>query len=162
MDVERTFFVTGLPRSRTAWFSEWLPNCLHEGMEGCYTRTEYINKLKGGDSSSALMFFPLKDYFPDSPVVIVERDMNEVVSSLSKIGLFNDDIYKMLQESRRRLDKMDGLRVDYHNLNYEDIWIHLIGHGFDKHRTEIMKDMNIQKVNYKPNVEALISLVGES
>ena len=161
MDAGRTFFVTGLPRSRTAWFSEWL-ECLHEGMEGCYTRTEYINKVKRGDSSSALMFFPIKDFFPDSPVLIVERDMNEIISSLSKIGLFNDDVYKMLQESRRRLDKMDGLRVDFHKLDFEEIWNHLIGSGFDKHRTEIMNDMNIQKVNYKPNVEALQSLIGEA
>ena len=131
-------------------------------MEGCYTRTEYINKVTRGDSSSVLMFFPVKDYFPGSPVVIVERDMNEVVSSLSKIGLFNDDVYKMLQESRRRLDKMEGLRVDFHQLDFEEIWTHLIGHGYNRKRTEIMNEINIQHVNYQPNVPALKSLLGES
>ena len=166
MDVEKissrplNFFVTGLPRSRTAWFSEYLPNCLHEGMEGCYTHADYIEKLgDSGDSSSMLMYFPIAAYYPKSPVVIVDRDIDDVAFSLEKIGLFNDEVMAMLKDAKKRMNKMKGLRVDFNNLPIKVIWEYLIGTQFDELRAKKMNEQNIQKVNYTPDMQAMISLL---
>ena len=157
-----SYFVTGLPRSRTAWFSEWLPDCLHEGFEGCYTHKEYIKKLgKKGDSNSALMFFPIERYFPKAPVVIVERNFDEVIFSLEKIGLFNNDVYKAMEASCNRLKRMKGMRVDFHSLPLREIWEYLIGTEFNKKEAETLDKMNIQHVNYNPDVQAFNSFIGE-
>jgi len=156
-----SFFLTGLPRSRTAWFSEFLPNCLHEGINGCRTRHEYVQKVgEGGDSSCALMFFNLADYFPKAPVVIVERDLDDVVDSLNSIGLFNDQVYFMLIQSLKRLNKMDGLRVEYEHIDLEAVWDRLIGTRMDYERTLDMDAINIQKVNYRPDIAAFNEFTG--
>jgi hypothetical protein len=158
---QHNFFVTGLPRTRTAWFSEWLPNCLHEGMEGCYTNYEYIRKLgDSGDSSCMLMFFNIEFNFPESPVVIVERDIDDVAQSLENIGLLHDTALYQLRYAKKYLDKMKGLRVDYENLDMKEIWNYLIGTPFDSERAMELEMKNIQKVNRNPDVQAMVSLIG--
>ena len=156
------YFLTGLPRSRTAWFSEFLPDCLHEGMNGCYTKQEYIYKLGvGGDSSSGLMYFPIHEFYPGARVVIVQRDIDEVIESLATTRFFDKDSnYSFLFDMSDRLDKMDGLRVDFHNLDLEEIWDYLIGGDFNKDRADKLNNMNIQKLDGQPNVEAMISFLG--
>ena len=157
------YFVTGLPRSRTAWFSEWLPDCLHEGVEGCYTHREYIKKLGSkGDSNSSLMFFPIERYFPDAPVLIVERDFDEVMASLEKLGLFNDNVYEFMKESQKRLNSMKGMRVPFFDLPLQDIWEYLIGTEYDKQEAVRMDGIMIQRVNYNPDFQAFKSFIGEA
>jgi hypothetical protein len=155
------FFVTGLPRSRTAWFSEYLPNCLHEGMVGCYTHEDYLGKLVNGDSSSLLVFFPLRRYFPDSPLVIVERDVDDIIESLKNIKIFNNASIPILKTMQKRLAGMDGLRVAFNNLDFEEIWDYLIGEGFDENRAKEFNMKNIQKVNRNPDRQALKHFLGE-
>jgi len=151
---QRNFFLTGLPRTRTAWFSEYL-DCFHEGIEGCSTYSEYVNKLgDSGDSSSLLMYFPLREYFPDSPLVIVERDIDDVCDSLENIGLFDDRVYWVLKQAQGLLNKMDGVRVDYNSLDIKGIWEYLTGMEFDKKRADEYEMRNIQKVNRHPDRKA--------
>ena len=157
------YFVTGLPRSRTAWFAKWLPNCLHEGIEGCSTHKEFIDKLGDkGDSDSGLMFFPVDRYFPKSPVVIVERDFDEVINSLSNIGLMNNDAYIFMKVAKNMLDKMDGMRVPFDDLPLQDIWEYLIGTEFNKREAYDMGKINIQNVNYSPDWVAFRNFIGEA
>jgi len=160
MDVEKTFFVTGLPRTRTAWFSEYLPNCLHEGMEGCYTKAEYVKKLIRGDSSSGLMFTAFQEWFPNAPTVIVERDIDEVFESMKSVGF--SETYPVLKEAKKRLNKVKGLRVDYYDLDFEQIWEYLIGDGFNREYTQMLDKVNIQKVNRNPDMNAIRSFFGET
>ncbi len=156
-----SYFLTGLPRSRTAWFAEFLPDCLHEGMEGCRSRHEYVQKLGlQGDSSCALMYFPIADYFPEAPVVIVERDLDAVIDSLDSVGLFNNRVYVMLIDSLKRLNAMPGTRVDFEHLDLEEIWHILIGTELDYEHMARMDSINIQRVNYRPNVDAFNQLIG--
>jgi hypothetical protein len=159
---QHNFFVTGLPRTRTAWFSEWLPNCLHEGIEGCSTHKEFVDKVGNkGDSDSGLMFFPIESYFPHSPVVIVERDFDDVINSLSDIYLMNNDIYEYMRKSQKKLDKMKGMRVPFDDLPLNDIWDYLIGTEFDKREANKMNDTNIQHINYTPDFRAFMNFIGE-
>ena len=108
------------------------------------------------------MFFPIERYFPDAPVLIVERDFDEVVNSLQKVDLFNDDAYVVLKEAQRRLDKVIGMRVPFHALPLKDIWDHLIGTEFESQETSEMDNMNIQHINYTPDIQAYTSFIGES
>ena len=159
IDVSMNYFVTGLPRSRTAWFSEFLPDCLHEGMTGCYTYKEYMDKLSSGDSSSGLMYFPLRKFFPNAPLVIVERDLDDVANSLQSINLLTDSVYQGLKITQRLLNKMDGYRVDFYNLDVRGIWEYLIGTEFDRKRAEDFEMRNIQKIT-PPDINAMKSFLG--
>ncbi len=164
------YFIAALPRSRTAWLAEFMTHgesyCFHEAMANCSTHAEVMNKLSGykhvGNSDSGLMFFPIKKYYPDSPVLIVERDLDEICDSLEKIGLFNDNAYRFLVECKRLLDKMDGRRVDFHAMNYKEIWEYLVGDGYDSERADRLDKINVQHINYNADIRSMNSLIGET
>jgi hypothetical protein len=134
-------------------------------MEGCYSIDEYLKKLGPcGDSSSLLAFFPIDAYFPDAPIVIVERDIDDVISSLESINLMHDGAVSLLRQAKTHLDKMKGMRIDFEDLSsltvIEFIWNHLIGTEFDEKRAIEFQMKNIQKVNRKPNVDAMVTFIG--
>jgi len=59
--MNNKFFITGLPRSRTAWFSAFMTAsgypCLHEGLNGCKSIAEYKQKIKHkSDSNTGFIF----------------------------------------------------------------------------------------------------------
>lgn len=92
----KTFFIVGLPRSRTAW----LANLLTYG--DCFCFHEAINRVSGtqqlpalfeqagrtivGDSDSGvpLMFPEIDLLFPDANYLFVHRDFNEALASTQK------------------------------------------------------------------------------
>lgn len=88
------YFITGLPRSRTAWLANFFTQgesfCAHDAILGCDSLDAFERKLDAlpgvfrGDSDSALLFFApeLLRRFPDARWVVVCRDPEEVVRSL--------------------------------------------------------------------------------
>ena len=88
------FFITGLPRSRTAWLANFLTTgasyCAHDALLGVSSFVELDAKLRAlpgelrGDSdSAALLFAPrLFAMYPEARWVVVLRDPEEVVWSL--------------------------------------------------------------------------------
>ena len=148
------FFVIGLPRSRTAWLSNFLTYddnfCYHEGIDGCSTTEEYKDKLgeNKGDSSTGLMLFDMNKEFPDSPKVIIEGSVDKAIEFTKEVY----DVYEpeYFYELKDKLDSIKGLRIKFEDINnsLEQIWEHLIGTPYDKDRGSLLKDMNIQTNNY--------------
>lgn len=77
------FFILGLPRSRTLWFSEFFCTgeieCVHEHFSS-HEKAELIPGVWGYSDTNPLT---TPDY-GDSPVLIIERDVEEVISSCLK------------------------------------------------------------------------------
>lgn len=78
----KSFFITGLPRSRTKWFADYFTQggtpCLHEAF-GCSSSQTFNDLLESGIgiSDSGLWCYPfLFSDNPDIPVVYIQRDMN--------------------------------------------------------------------------------------
>ncbi len=148
------FFVIGLPRSRTAWLSNFLTYddnfCYHEGIDGCSTIEEYKDKLgeNKGDSSTGLMLFDMNKEFPDSPKVIIEGSVDKAIEFTKEVyGVYEPEYFYELKD---KLDSIKGLRIKFEDINnsLEQIWEHLIGTPYDKERGSLLKDMNIQTNNY--------------
>ena len=148
------FFVVGLPRSRTAWFSNFLTYennfCYHEGIEGCFTLAEYKNKLgkTKGDSCTALMLLNLNKEFPNAPVLIIETGIERAVEFSKEI--YGSDLTNEMKNLKEQMRFLKGLRIQLDDVNdsLEKIWSYLIGTPYDKKRGDLLKNMNIQTTNY--------------
>jgi len=146
-----SFFVLGLPRSRTAWLANFLTYdgnfCYHEGLDGCHTIEEYYNKVDGvkGDSGTGLMLIDLPK---DSPKVIIENDVEKSITFAKEVyGIYDPKFFYFLKD---KLDSVEGLRVNFEDINdsLEQIWTHLIGTPYDYERGELLRNMNIQTNNF--------------
>jgi len=77
------FFILGLPRSRTLWFSEFFctgeVECVHEHFSS-HRKADLIAGVWGYSDTNPLT---TPDY-GESPVLIIERDVEEVISSCIK------------------------------------------------------------------------------
>jgi hypothetical protein len=91
--MNKLFFITGLPRSRTAWLANLLTygvsHCRHDGLAECKSVDGLVDLMLGtnaiysGDSDSGLLFFAdrIKSLVPAARWVVVERDMRDAWKS---------------------------------------------------------------------------------
>lgn len=165
------FFITGLPRSRTNWFSAYfssLPGvyCAHELMNGCRSRAELGMRLRSlnadysGNSDSGLMYSNFQQEFMGSPTVIIERDIEDVYFSLGQMfgpRLVEDSSQlDRLKDQQDKLSKLSGLRIPYEEINnrIQEIHEHLVGVPFDQGHAEQFINKNIQVDNLNVDLES--------
>jgi len=162
-----SFFILGLPRSRTAWLANFMTYdgsfCYHEGINGCYSVDKYREKLKGkGDSTTGAALLDLDKYFPDSKKVIIESDPQKSIDySIETYGEANIGWIHHLED---RLSAQKGLRVHYDDIdrNLESIWGYLTDKPFNYERAEMLRPLNIQVHNpYIFNMEAATAISHE-
>jgi len=128
--MNNKFFITGLPRSRTAWFSAFMTAsgymCLHEGLNGCRSIEEYKKKIKHvSDSNTGIILVgaPI-----DRPILVIHREDRHD-------GLF-DNV---------DLNKIKGLHVEFSDIHdrIEEIFTYLTGDKIDWVIYNIFKYLNI-------------------
>ncbi|VAX07955.1 hypothetical protein MNBD_ALPHA03-1277 [hydrothermal vent metagenome] len=144
-----SFFIIGLPRSRTAWLANFMTHngeyCHHEGMNGCRSMEEYKDKIGGdGDSNTCMMMFDLKKHFPYRKILIIESDPKKteryIMENLDLDGA--DWVSKAIAQ----MDKLDGFRVHFDNINnrLRQIWEYLSDAPYDAKRGNMIKNLNVQ------------------
>ena len=168
------FFITGLPRSRTAWFAAYLsahPDvfCWHEALKGCADPAEFHNKmqpwgvhpaeLRIGNSDSGLPLMNHPAMFPDCPSVVIRRNRVDVMHSLLHaldMGSPTQSMIDMLDRCEDRLSEIDGLHVMYDQIDHDMPqimkWID-VPYREDLH--ELFGKMNIQTTDMAPDPTAL-------
>ena len=117
------FFITGLPRSRTAWCANFLTSgdsfCWHDGLANCRSLDEFEKRMEAatlcGDSDSGLVFFydELRERYRDAQWAIVRRPAEEVVRSLLAMepyegipAITEADARALVENASERLEKI--------------------------------------------------------
>jgi len=158
------FFVTGLPRSRTAWMAAFLstgetlcihePSCKIQAIEELETMLDTTFYRYIGVSESGLGFF-VKDIIEKLKcrTLVIERDIGEVAESLRKIGVPMPPKYKYLD---LLLDRLSEVRmhpmvkwVHFNSLVHKRViqevyWWLMPGIAFDEARWSEFSNLNIQ------------------
>ena len=170
------FFITGLPRTRSAWSSHYFNTedsyCLHEFTGRLKDISEAKNFLKSkgklisGSADSALVYYQdeiEKQFGIDVPIVIVKRDTLEVLDSLHKTfpcGILDikcKEYGDILIDGEILLNNMaerftNVMTIPFNMLSDEatmrDVHRH-IGIPFDKERFEYFDLMNISIIPNK-------------
>ncbi len=159
------FFVTGLPRSRTAWMSAFLttgetlcyhePSCHIAKIEDISTFFDSTFYKHIGVSESSLGFFIewiLENIKPRT--LIIERDIAEVKESMRQIGLPMDRFYfcELLQETLSQFRDHPLVKVVHfnslvHKRVMQDVYWHLMpGCAFDEERWAQFNGMSIEGI----------------
>ena len=119
-EPRRYFFITSLPRSRSAWIATYLSygsvSCLHDGFRGLTDPKQIKDRLDatcaksaGNCDPSILMFQDqILEQFPDAKYVYIDRDPRECEASWAKLGGtgIRRDAVKAVDFLRKRLDTL--------------------------------------------------------
>jgi len=159
-----SYFVLGLPRSRTAWLSVFLSQsgtyCHHEGINGCKTIGEYRDKMiECGDSTTGFSY--IEGAYIGRPTVIIEKTAKEYNRCVEWCnGFIGEDVSRMMGMDRDRLYAIDGLRVMQSDINdrLEDIFTYLTGCEY-KPQYALLTKLNIQADTSLMDVNAMAELI---
>jgi len=157
-----SFFVLGLPRSRTAWLANFLTYgdlfCHHEASNGCKSMAEYKDKIQDdGDSNTAIALFNIEEEFPDAKFIIIDSPPEKAIEySLKTYGIENKE---SILEMKAILDNIDGLHIPVNDIDnrLEDIWNYVSSDHFNEKRAKLLSSLNIQILD--PHTLDLPSLI---
>lgn len=162
-----SYFIIGLPRSRTAWLSMFMSQsntyCYHDGFNGCNNLGEYWSKVEGcGDSSTGLMLVDINKLKPNSPIVVIDKNEAELKRCIEFCSeVCGQDSESAILELNEKLKKINGLHIQQSeiNSNLKRIWKHLVKDDW-KTRHENMINFNIQIIDLNIDEVAASNLMG--
>lgn len=141
-------------------------SCLHDGLRFLKSRDEF-NTLMGeytGLSDSGLVVTDFQRRFPNSKTVVIEREIEQCVSSLlttfSENGWdVNDEVAResvvLLTILQKGLKAVEGMRVPFQHLDsYMPDICDYIGVQYDERRHVMFQTLNIQTTDWVPRQEA--------
>jgi hypothetical protein len=171
MAGEQRFFVTGLPRSRTAWCANFLSHggavCWHDGLANCASLDHFAAKLDAapicGDSDSGLVFFhkALRERYPDAQWAVIWRDPEAVVASLLAMepypgipAITSDAAWNVVSAGLLAMEEIASdprvLSVPFSDLatraGARALWWHCLRDAvpWDERRWDALRHMNVQ------------------
>jgi hypothetical protein len=158
------FFVTGLPRSKTAWMSMYLSRgrhlCHHEltaqyGINKCLAFRHNPEICEGNSDSGLLVYYKeCIERFPYSPWINIIRDYDDVIKSAIKWGIPEPNIRFAIKQQRELREMMHGSRhyleipFDFNDLDLEEVCEH-VGLEYRQSHTDRMNQYNIQMSEYQ-------------
>lgn len=158
----KNFLITGLPRSRTAWFAAFMSLgqtiCFHEPLKHLSDISELPDALRsvnhmhvGASDSGAGYFLPwITQNLMGMPILVIDRDVDDVAASMAGIGLPMGRALTLLSDRLLAVKGRPGVMwVSFDSLNnkriMQKIWWHLMpGVAFDEERYELFKDLRIE------------------
>jgi len=163
------FLVLGLPRSRTAWLSNFLTygdiSCTHEGLDGCISLEQYKSQfsLNSGDSNTGLAMFDFESHFTDFKKIIIEGSIEPAVTFSKRY--FKHDSTDVMLKVKKRLSLIDGLHVPFHeiNSNLENIWNYVSSYQFNERRAQRLVTFDIQMRDiYSMDNSSMVQLINNT
>lgn len=147
-----SFFVLGLPRSRTAWLANFLTYgktfCFHEGVNGCRSMEAYKEKLDGrGDSGTGLMLLDLDTHFPGAKKIIIETGPERAAQFIT--DTYGDDGERLAGLLKAKLDAVEGLRIPLDDLDnrLREVWEYVSDEPFNTERAEMLKRLRVEMLD---------------
>lgn len=139
--MSKLFYITGLPRSRTAWFAAFMTAsghpCYHEAVIGCKSLPEYYDKIRSmSDSTTGLGILPKLDNRPTLAITgRVDRATEFAGCSRSQM--------ESLEEAQASLA---GLSVPFEEIDgrIEEIFKFLTGEEVDLGVYDLFKNLTIK------------------
>lgn len=155
------FFITGLPRSRTAWLAAWLTTdsaiCYHDPQGVTLEELQAANPGRRVGISGPETCL-LWEQYPEAPWVIVRRESQAALRAFMEVAFdrlkVSDEALAQFWDGRLQLlNRMQGkhtLVVEFDELNREEwgkaIWEHIHPQSpFDSERWRLFNGLNIQQ-----------------
>ena len=127
------FFITGLPRSRTAWFSNYLTFgssfCWHDTFDGIEDFDEFKLRMEFGkfktignsDPANLLFWREINFWYPKSKWVVIRRPFEDVVNSCSKFGIERSSLEPLWDQLIALENAINPLVVKFDELGFSEV-----------------------------------------
>lgn len=163
---ENYYFITGLPRSRTAWLANWLTApgtfCFHDAtlidnshvgaLSVMAARRRARPYEKVGDADSGLLFWSgqVRALLPEAPFILIERDPDACLASSLRLG-FSKGLWGAILQAYWQTRRLPGVRiVSYDSLDdidaLDELYRLCTGLAMDRQRTELLQHLNVQEM----------------
>lgn len=156
MNSQRMFFVTGLPRTRTAWLSNLLTTsnsiCLHDALRAARTRDGLLALSSlpyVGVADAFLALFP-SAIAPGDPLVVINRSYDDVHGRMAQLWPGSE---RMLPSLYAALDTLKSshahIEIDFRDLDdphyVSAIWHYCVpGISWDGDRYEQLRRLKVE------------------
>ena len=164
------FFVASLPRTRTYWLSQYfssLPGvrCYHELLNGLATRQQFYDAMERdtdeitGNADCGLYITDFHTRWPDAPVLIVDRAVEDVHASLAaclpRWG-YEVPAVAQLEEQRAALASVTAMHVPFNRLDeyLPEVHEYLGLPAYDPVNATIMSQQNLQMPDLVASVDS--------
>jgi len=154
--MTQPFFITGYPRSMTAWLSVAL-DCAHD-RDG-KSLDEFMRELESGvqignsDSTASMSYDIIKARYPDARWVVIERDKEEAIQAFCNVSSLSRQkcapFFCHIEECLPRI--VPALRINFSEvvLRVKEIWEWCRpGEKFNEQKAKRMEALNIQHVPF--------------
>lgn len=148
-----SFIVTGLPRSRTAWFAALFTAlgkpCSHELTKDCNSLSDFKSRLKlAGTADSGVVLIKRT---VNVPTVVIHRPVKHVVESL---GVTDKKQIQFFEDMETNSLSISGLHVTYCDIDerIHEIISHCVGDLGDYYTVKMMQSFNIQRTNHNYSI----------
>lgn len=123
------FFITGYPRSMTAWLSVAL-DCAHErdgeSFESFMQKLESGEQIGNSESTTVLFYNAIKEKYPNSKWVVIEREKQDSLVSMCKVSGLNPEKLSFIFDALEQCfpNVSPALRVKFSEIPFrmEEIW----------------------------------------
>jgi len=167
------YFITGLPRSGTAWLANFLTwdnsFCHHEGIYGCNDMDQFEAKMDGsdieyvGDSDTALLLLlpALYRKFPDAKYIFIRRNPEDAHQSLLNGGAVSGHMDESVRCFNWGIRNIPSLVMDFDRVfeDVEAIWDYIGLPDFPQKRAELLQYMKMDELDHLLN-RSLIDFSG--
>ena len=137
---------------RSAWFAAYLTQgdvlCYHEAIHA-EEDLQAVGYTHVGTADSGYILSPDWVEAHDVKLVVIDRDVDDVVHSLKGIG--QSDTRWLLEAMRPKLAELDALHVDFEDINerLKEIHDYLGLPGYDEERADLFCNLNIQSQDWR-------------
>jgi hypothetical protein len=139
-NTDKVFYITGLPRSRTAWFAAFMTAsgfpCYHEAVIGCKSLKEYQEKVANhSDSTTGLGILDKAD----------DRPTLAITGRVERATEFAGCDKSWMEELEQTQVSMAGMAVHFDEVDdrIEDIFKFLTGQDIDWSVYELFRNLTI-------------------
>lgn len=148
------FFITGLPRSRTAWLAAFMTAsgypCKHEAMNNCKSIEEYKKEIKYcSDSNTAIGSIKLHSIYPERNVLVIHKDINMesfVKYGVDNYGALEKNLIEWADGVEKNLRTIDGLHINLSEIDERmpDIFKFLTGDEINNDIFNLFKQLSVE------------------
>lgn len=136
--------------------------CHHECLNGIKHKHEFNERMnlsnysQVGNSDCGLVLTDFLTRFPDSPILVIHRPLQEVLQSVNEI-FPGYECEEFLKEIDGKLNRLPGFHIGFSEINSHLKQIHryLTGQEVDWRRIELFKDLKIEPMNIFGSSESL-------
>lgn len=152
------FFITGLPRSKSAWLANYLTYgesfCWHDQLQHFTHLQDFRNYMEWtsaslvghSDPANILVWRDLATMFPDATWIVVRRDLDDCYHSCRRINIHTEHerLWKLNDELKTLCRELKPVELSFDQPHLGEAAAAALGLPFNPQRAALLEHLQVQ------------------